>query len=66
MQRSGGQRSGFAGSGALFGPFFRTYFLKLGILDGKAGFLLSVMAAQSVFNKYACLWSRTRQARPPR
>ncbi len=46
--------------------FFRTYFLKLGILDGKAGFLLSVMAAQSVFNKYACLWSRTRQARPPR
>jgi (heptosyl)LPS beta-1,4-glucosyltransferase len=45
--------------------FFRTYFLRLGILDGRAGFLLSVMAAQSVFNKYACLWSRTRQARPP-
>ncbi len=46
--------------------FFRTYFLRLGILDGRAGFLLSVTAAQSVFNKYACLWSRTRQAKPPR
>ncbi len=46
--------------------FIRTYFLRLGVLDGKAGFLLSVMAAQSVFNKYASLWSRTRQAPPPR
>lgn len=45
--------------------FIRTYFLRLGILDGKAGFLLSVMAAQSVFNKYASLWSRTQQAKPP-
>ena len=45
--------------------FVRTYFLRLGVLDGRAGFLLSVMAAQSVFNKYACLWSRTRQTRRP-
>ena len=35
--------------------FFRTYILKAGFLDGKAGFLLAVLAAQSVFNKYSAL-----------
>ncbi|MDO4640155.1 MAG: glycosyltransferase family 2 protein [Neisseria sp.] len=36
--------------------FVKMYFLKAGFLDGKHGFLLSVLSAQSAFNKYAALW----------
>ena len=37
------------------GKFLETYFLKRGFLDGKAGFLISVNAAYSMFLKYAFL-----------
>ena len=35
--------------------FIRTYVFQLGMLDGTAGFMLSVLAAVSVFFKYAAL-----------
>jgi glycosyltransferase involved in cell wall biosynthesis len=38
------------------GKFFETYFWKLGFLDGSAGFIISLGAAQSLFLKYAKLW----------
>ncbi len=37
------------------GKFIETYFLKLGLLDGIAGFIISVNAAHSMFLKYAYL-----------
>lgn len=40
------------------GSFVKMYFLKKGFLDGKQGFLLAVLSAQSVFVKYADLWVR--------
>lgn len=36
--------------------FFKMFILKRGFLDGKHGFLLAILSAQSVFNKYADLW----------
>lgn len=36
--------------------FFETYFFKLGMLDGLAGFIISVNAAHSVFMKYSFLF----------
>jgi glycosyltransferase involved in cell wall biosynthesis len=42
--------------------FIRQYFLKLGLLDGKAGFIICGLAAFSVFLKYAKLWERQQQA----
>ena len=36
--------------------FLRHYILKLGILDGKVGFIISYMAAVSVFMRYLKLW----------
>lgn len=42
------------------GCFVRMYLLRLGFLDGKAGFLISVLSAHSTFVKYADLWSRGR------
>ena len=38
------------------GSFLKMYVLKAGFLDGKHGLLLSVLSAQSAFNKYAALW----------
>ncbi|WP_372965604.1 glycosyltransferase family 2 protein [Marinobacter sp.] len=43
------------------GAFLKKYFLRLGILDGKHGFLLAVMSGYYVFNKYAALWIKTRR-----
>jgi glycosyltransferase involved in cell wall biosynthesis len=40
--------------------FFRMYVLQLGILDGWHGAVLCVMAAMSVFLKYARLWELQR------
>ncbi|MGL4204663.1 MAG: glycosyltransferase family 2 protein [Aeromonadaceae bacterium] len=42
------------------GCFVRMYLLRLGFLDGKAGFLISVLSAHSTFVKYADLWLRSR------
>jgi glycosyltransferase involved in cell wall biosynthesis len=36
--------------------FFKQYFLKLGILDGKVGFIVCAMAAYSVFLRYLKAW----------
>lgn len=36
--------------------FFRHYIVKLGFLDGKVGFIISYMAAVSVFMRYLKLW----------
>ena len=38
--------------------FFKQYFLRLGILDGRAGLIVCMLAAFSVFLKYAKLWER--------
>jgi (heptosyl)LPS beta-1,4-glucosyltransferase len=35
--------------------FIKNYFVKLGFLDGKYGFLIAVLCAHSTFSKYACL-----------
>lgn len=48
------------GIGHAIGCFVRMYLLRLGFLDGKAGFLISVLSAHSTFVKYADLWSRGR------
>ncbi len=38
--------------------FIKMYILKVGFLDGKKGFLLSLLSAHSTFVKYADLWVR--------
>jgi glycosyltransferase involved in cell wall biosynthesis len=46
----------------LFRPpwrFVRMYLLRLGFLDGRAGFVLAVLAAYYVFAKYAKVWEAT-------
>lgn len=40
--------------------FLRMYIFRLGLLDGKQGFLLALLLSQSTFVKYAELWDRTR------
>lgn len=45
--------------------FLKMYLFKAGFLDGKQGFLLSVLSAHSTFVKYADLWVRT-STEPPR
>lgn len=43
----------------LFRPFYRffnQYFLQLGILDGKEGFILAYVSAFGVFKRYVNLW----------
>lgn len=42
--------------------FLETYFVKLGCLDGMAGFIIAVGAAYSVFMKFAKLWELEREA----
>ncbi|MGF1778458.1 glycosyltransferase family 2 protein [Vibrio nomapromontoriensis] len=39
--------------------FVKMYIVKAGFLDGKQGFLLSLLSAHSTFVKYADLWVRT-------
>ncbi|MBI1783602.1 glycosyltransferase family 2 protein [Candidatus Sumerlaeota bacterium] len=48
------------------GRFFKQYFLKLGILDGKAGLIISSLAAYSVFMKYAKLWEMREKEKAER
>jgi len=43
-----------------FACFLRMYIFRLGLLDGKQGFLLALLLSQSTFAKYAELWDRTR------
>lgn len=46
-----------------FWTFILIYFLRLGLLDGSAGFLSAMNYAQNSFNKYAGLWSLKREER---
>ncbi|ART82341.1 glycosyltransferase [Oceanisphaera profunda] len=46
------------------GCFIKMYVLKAGFLDGKQGFLLSVLSAHSTFVKYADLWINTHTHGP--
>lgn len=41
--------------------FLHVYFIRLGFLDGRIGFLVAVQYAQTNFNKYAGLWTLLRQ-----
>lgn len=41
--------------------FFLVYVIRRGFLDGAVGFLVAVNYAQSSFNKYAGLWTLTRE-----
>ncbi|MGI8905724.1 MAG: glycosyltransferase family 2 protein [Candidatus Sumerlaeaceae bacterium] len=41
--------------------FFKQYILRLGILDGRAGIIVCMLAAFSVFLKYAKLWERQQK-----
>lgn len=41
--------------------FFHIYFVRLGVLDGSVGFLTAINYAQNNFNKYAGLWTLTRE-----
>lgn len=41
--------------------FFKQYILRLGILDGLAGLIVCMLAAFSVFLKYAKLWERRQK-----
>ncbi len=41
--------------------FFKQYILRLGIFDGRAGIVVCMLAAFSVFLKYAKLWERQQK-----
>lgn len=41
--------------------FFKQYILRLGILDGRAGLVVCMLASFSVFLKYAKLWERQQK-----
>ncbi len=43
--------------------FLRHYIIKLGFLDGKVGFIISYMAAVSVFMRYLKLWRFQEEAK---
>ncbi|XBS69926.1 glycosyltransferase family 2 protein [Acerihabitans sp. KWT182] len=49
--------------GHTLGAFIKTWVLRAGFLDGKQGWLLSVVNAQYTFNKYAALWALGRVER---
>lgn len=61
-----GKRSSI-GQGLLhaIGCFLKMYVLRAGFLDGKQGFLLSILSAHSTFVKYADLWIRS-STEPPK
>lgn len=44
-----------------FWRFFHQYFIKLGILDGKEGFILAYVSGFSVFKRYINLWLMYRK-----
>ncbi|MEQ4901187.1 glycosyltransferase family 2 protein [Proteus vulgaris] len=43
------------------GSFFKTWLLRMGILDGKQGLILALVNAQYTFNKYASLWELSQK-----
>jgi len=58
-----GKRAGLAQAlGHAAWMSFHIYFLRLGILDGRRGFLMAVLYGQYTFNKYAALWTLHEQS----
>ncbi len=57
-QAKGKKSSLSQGIGHALGCFLKMYVLKRGFLDGKQGFLISLLSAHSTFVKYADLWAR--------
>ncbi len=57
-QAKGKKSSLSQGIGHAIGCFLKMYVLKRGFLDGKQGFLISLLSAHSTFVKYADLWAR--------
>jgi glycosyltransferase involved in cell wall biosynthesis len=56
-----GKKASIAGAVARsFFKFFKMYFLKLGFLDGRVGFVLCANSAIGIFFKYIKLWERNR------
>lgn len=55
-QQQGKQASLFSAVIHALNSFVKMYVFKAGFLDGKQGFLISVLSAYSVFCKYAQLW----------
>lgn len=47
------------------GCFIKMYLLKLGILDGRQGFLIALLSSHSSFIKYADLWVRQQNHNEP-
>ncbi len=48
-----------------WGKFIECYFLKRGFMDGRAGFIIAVSAAYSLFLRYAKVWeSQIKKATP--
>ena len=53
----------FRWSDILFRPgfrFFKAFFIKLGVLDGRRGFIIATISATGVAMKYAKLWELER------
>lgn len=57
-----GESSSFIGAVLRGGwAFVRTYFLRLGLLDGRMGFALAVCVAETTYYKYLKLWIHGRR-----
>lgn len=65
-RRKTGRRASLSqGIGHGLATFFKMYFLRAGLLDGRAGLLLALLSAHSTFAKYADLWLRDQPEPPP-
>lgn len=49
-----------------FWTFFQIYIIRRGFLDGSVGFLMAMNYAQNNFNKYAGLWTLTKEEKQQR
>jgi glycosyltransferase involved in cell wall biosynthesis len=61
LVESGRKVSFFTGVLRGFWAFFRTFFLRLGFLDGREGFLLAVANAEGTYYRYMKAWLRGRE-----
>jgi glycosyltransferase involved in cell wall biosynthesis len=61
LVESGRKVSFFTGILRGFWAFFRTFFLRLGFLDGREGFLLAVANAEGTYYRYMKAWLRGRE-----
>ncbi|ULN64424.1 glycosyltransferase family 2 protein [Vibrio gigantis] len=63
-ERRGNKSSILEGMLHAIACFLKMYVFKAGFLDGKQGFLLSVLSAHSTLVKYADLWIKTSTEKP--